>query len=149
MENRLSALSAVKIGAVPPSTLPTSMARVAPSRMIRQQAWRSRPGIPRDLARSHPVPAGSKLRVDAAFDNSAENPLNPDPSIRVTFGEKTTDEMMVGFVHYSYVDKDKQADMPTRSFPEKMRQQIEAIQKMREQQRKAKAEAEAAESGDR
>ena len=97
----------------------------------------------------HPVPAGSTLRVDAAFDNSADNPLNPDPSIRVTFGEKTTDEMMVGFVHYSYVDKDKQANMPTRSFPEKMRSQIEAIQKMREQQRKAKAEAEAAESGDR
>ena len=85
------------------------------------------------------IPAGTTIHVDAVFDNSADNPLNPDPSITVRFGEKTTDEMMVGFIHYSYVDKSKQADMPTWSFPEGIREQMGAMQRMREQQRKDKA----------
>ena len=85
------------------------------------------------------IPAGTKISVDARFDNSADNPLNPDPTIRVRFGEKTTDEMMVGFLHYSYVDKEAQSDMPTFSVPEKMRQQTEQIQRMREEQRQTEA----------
>ena len=88
------------------------------------------------------IPAGTRIAVDAMFDNSADNPLNPDPSIRVRFGEKTTDEMMVGFLHYSYVDKSKQADMPTQSFPEEMRESINKIRDFREQQKKAEADAE-------
>ncbi len=88
------------------------------------------------------VPAGTKIKVDAVFDNSADNPLNPDPTIRVRFGEKTTDEMMVGFLHYSYVDQSKQADMPTYSVPEGIREQMEAMRKMREEQRRQKAEQE-------
>ena len=66
-----------------------------------------------------------------------DNLANPNPSANVTFGEKTTDEMMVGFIHYSYVDKEQQADMPTMSVPPHLRQQMEAVRKMREQQRKA------------
>ncbi|MEM6705746.1 MAG: hypothetical protein AAF690_23725, partial [Acidobacteriota bacterium] len=91
--------------------------------------------------------AGTKLQVDAMFDNSADNPLNPDPSIRVTFGEKTTDEMMVGFVHYTFVDREQQADMPRQSFPENMREQVQKIREFREKQKQAEAAA-AAESGD-
>ncbi len=42
-------------------------------------------------------PAGTELVATATFDNSPENPLNPDPSQWVTFGEQTWDEMLIGF----------------------------------------------------
>ena len=87
------------------------------------------------------LPAGTRIAVDAMFDNSADNPLNPDPAAAVRFGEKTTDEMMVGFIHYSFVDKAQQEDMPTFSVPEKMRQQMDQLQEFRRQQ-KEKAAAE-------
>jgi hypothetical protein len=41
-----------------------------------------------------PLPKGTRLELEAAYDNSADNPKNPsDPPRRVTFGEQTTDEM--------------------------------------------------------
>jgi len=43
------------------------------------------------------VPKGTKLRVDAHFDNSANNESNPNPNKTVYFGEMTWEEMMVGF----------------------------------------------------
>jgi peroxiredoxin/mono/diheme cytochrome c family protein len=43
------------------------------------------------------VPAGSWLIVTGAFDNSADNPANPDPNKRVIFGEQSWDEMFIGF----------------------------------------------------
>jgi hypothetical protein len=44
------------------------------------------------------VPKGSKLRVDAHFDNSANNKYNPNPNRDVFFGEQTWEEMMTGYV---------------------------------------------------
>ncbi len=42
--------------------------------------------------------AGTKLVVEAVFDNSASNPSNPSsPPKRVTWGEETTDEMLFCF----------------------------------------------------
>jgi hypothetical protein len=93
------------------------------------------------------LPAGTRLGVQAVFDNSADNPDNPDPAAWVRFGEKTTDEMMVGFLHYSFVDKSLQDDMPTFSVPEGMRQQFDQIRRLREQQRETKAAAETSSSG--
>jgi hypothetical protein len=46
---------------------------------------------PRELA------AGTELQAVAWFDNSRNNPHNPDPDTAVTWGEQSTDEMMVGF----------------------------------------------------
>lgn len=44
------------------------------------------------------LPAGTRLDVDAVFDNSAENPSNPSsPPQRVTWGDGTTDEMLFCF----------------------------------------------------
>jgi len=40
------------------------------------------------------VPNGSKLIVDADFDNSANNKFNPDPSRDVFWGEQSWEEMM-------------------------------------------------------
>jgi hypothetical protein len=54
------------------------------------------------------LPKGSKLRVIAHFDNSAANPINPDPKVRLTWGDQTWDEMMGGFIQY-IVDDDTAA----------------------------------------
>jgi peroxiredoxin len=44
------------------------------------------------------LPRGTILRVKAVYDNSAENPLNPnDPPRTVRFGEQTTNEMCFVF----------------------------------------------------
>ncbi len=44
------------------------------------------------------VPRGSRLHVEAHFDNSADNPNNPAPEKWVRWGEQTWDEMMIGYV---------------------------------------------------
>jgi mono/diheme cytochrome c family protein len=46
------------------------------------------------------VAAGSRLRATGWFDNSPENPMNPDPTRNVPFGSRTEDEMMIGYFHY-------------------------------------------------
>jgi hypothetical protein len=43
------------------------------------------------------LPAGTELQAVAWFDNSRNNPHNPDPDAAVRWGEQTYDEMMVGF----------------------------------------------------
>ena len=44
------------------------------------------------------VPAGSHLECTAHFDNSPNNPNNPDPKAEVHFGEQSWEEMAVGFM---------------------------------------------------
>jgi len=51
------------------------------------------------------VPAGTKIRVVGAFDNSAQNKANPDPSRTVPWGQQSWDEMFFGSVTYKYVDQ--------------------------------------------
>src|SRR5258706_14388696 len=41
--------------------------------------------------------AGTELQAIAWYDNSANNPHNPDPNEAVRWGEQTYDEMMIGF----------------------------------------------------
>jgi hypothetical protein len=41
--------------------------------------------------------AGTELQAVAWYDNSRENPHNPDPDAAVRWGEQTYEEMMVGF----------------------------------------------------
>jgi len=48
------------------------------------------------------APKGSVLRCIAHFDNSADNPANPDPTQVVHFGDQTWEEMMFGF--YASID---------------------------------------------
>ncbi len=47
------------------------------------------------------MPAGSRIECTAHFDNSKDNPNNPDPLRFVHWGEQTWDEMMIGFVDYA------------------------------------------------
>ncbi|MDB4915979.1 MAG: hypothetical protein JWM95_3623 [Gemmatimonadetes bacterium] len=46
------------------------------------------------------VAPGSKMRVTAMYDNSKDNPFNPDPSKTVHFGEQTFEEMMIGYFDF-------------------------------------------------
>ena len=73
------------------------------------------------------IPKGTLLHTTAHYDNSAENPANPDPTREVTFGEQTWDEMMIGI--YSSIDpaedltvtapsKDASAEVDSRRSPD-------------------------------
>lgn len=53
------------------------------------------------------LPAGTKIRCDAAYDNSAQNLANPDPSRWVTWGRQSYDEMCVGYMDYRELDSDE------------------------------------------
>jgi peroxiredoxin len=46
------------------------------------------------------IPAGTKIRVTASYDNSPGNPANPDPTKLVRWGDQTWDEMLIGYVDY-------------------------------------------------
>jgi peroxiredoxin len=46
------------------------------------------------------LPKGTKIHCEAHYDNSSENPANPDPTRTVTWGEQSEDEMMIGFIDY-------------------------------------------------
>ena len=43
------------------------------------------------------LPKGTVIECTAYFDNSSENPANPDPTNWVTWGDQTWEEMMIGF----------------------------------------------------
>jgi hypothetical protein len=45
------------------------------------------------------LPAGTTIVANAVFDNSVNNPRNPDPQKEVRSGEQSTDEMMLGILH--------------------------------------------------
>jgi peroxiredoxin len=50
-----------------------------------------------DVAEPIFMPRGSTLVCTAHYDNSAANPLNPDPSQAVRFGLQSWEEMLVGY----------------------------------------------------
>jgi mono/diheme cytochrome c family protein len=59
-------------------------------------------------------PAGTKVDVVAYFDNSADNPNNPNsPPKPVGWGEKTTDEMCIAFVAHVDASKWQPPSSPT------------------------------------
>lgn len=53
------------------------------------------------------VPKGTTLHCVAHFDNSKDNPANPDPKKAVRWGDQTWEEMMIGWVTYSWKDDAK------------------------------------------
>jgi peroxiredoxin len=56
------------------------------------------------LERPLRLPADTRIECTAYFDNSADNPNNPDPTRTVRWGDQTWDEMMIGFIDYSYAE---------------------------------------------
>ena len=58
-----------------------------------------------ELAEPLRVPAGTKIVATGAFDNSAQNPYNPDPATEVTWGEQSWEEMFMGFYTWKNVEQ--------------------------------------------
>ena len=55
------------------------------------------------------LPKGTKIEVTAWYDNSPNNPYNPDPSKEVHWGEQTWEEMMIGYFCIVVTDPQKPA----------------------------------------
>jgi hypothetical protein len=67
-----------------------------------------------NLAQPLVLPKGTKIECTAHFDNSPNNPENPDPTKTVIWGQMSWDEMMVGFFNLVF-----DAKMPVRAlFPQ-------------------------------
>ncbi len=56
------------------------------------------------FAQPKKLPAGTRLEYVAFYDNSDENPANPDPTVAIDWGPETWDEMMLGYVTFSKSD---------------------------------------------
>ncbi len=50
---------------------------------------------------------GAKLTVTGVWDNSADNPSNPDPGRDVPWGQQTWDEMLAGWMNFVYEKPDR------------------------------------------
>ncbi len=55
------------------------------------------------------VPAGTKVKITGWWDNSTDNLSNPDPTIDVTWGEATHEEMLFGWISFTNADEDATA----------------------------------------
>ncbi|HEX4147241.1 MAG TPA: redoxin domain-containing protein [Pirellulales bacterium] len=49
------------------------------------------------------LPAGTIVRAVAVYDNSADNPANPDPTATVKYGRQSSDEMFNGYVDFAII----------------------------------------------
>ena len=57
------------------------------------------------LATPLQVPAGSKIIHTTVYDNSPQNPGNPDATKQVTFGEQSWEEMLYGGIRFRWRDE--------------------------------------------
>jgi hypothetical protein len=58
-----------------------------------------------ELANPVSVPAGTKYHVFARWDNTKDNPENPDPNAVVTYGPWTENEMLTTWSHVVLTDE--------------------------------------------
>jgi hypothetical protein len=65
-----------------------------------------------ELAEPKRLPAGTTIRAIAVYDNSADNPANPDPSAEVRTGPQSWDEMFNGYFDIVLADQNMQAEVP-------------------------------------
>jgi hypothetical protein len=55
------------------------------------------------------IPAGTRVVMDMTWDNSSQNPANPDPGKVVRWGDQTWEEMNVGWFRYRAADDEDRA----------------------------------------
>ncbi len=66
------------------------------------------------------LPKGTKIDMQAHFDNSAKNPSNPNsPPTDVSWGEETNDEMCIGFLQMTFDDEHRKNQPPPRFAPKR------------------------------
>ena len=70
------------------------------------------------LAHPKTLPKGTRLEVTAAFDNSPDNPYNPDPTKAVRWGDQTWEEMAIGYFEIGFNPKLDLTDL----FPARLKQ---------------------------
>jgi hypothetical protein len=51
-----------------------------------------------EFAERKRLPKGTRIEAVATYDNSANNPYNPDPKAEVRWGDQSWEEMLVGFM---------------------------------------------------
>lgn len=73
----------------PPGGVPQTLLRVPHYDFYWQLSYK--------LAEPLPLKKGTRLEAVAWFDNSANNPRNPDPTVGVSYGLQSWEEMLVGF----------------------------------------------------
>lgn len=61
------------------------------------------------LSPSKYIPAGTRVVMDMTWDNSSQNPANPDPGKVVRWGDQTWEEMNVGWFRYRAADNEDRA----------------------------------------
>jgi hypothetical protein len=61
-----------------------------------------------ELAKPKLLPKGTEVVCTAVYDNSANNPSNPDPGKAVHWGQQSWDEMMIGFFDVVAADDERQ-----------------------------------------
>ena len=52
------------------------------------------------------LPAGTRVVHTTWWDNSAQNPANPDPNREVPWGQQSWDEMLFGSLRFRYLDEE-------------------------------------------
>jgi hypothetical protein len=91
---------ALEYNIIPPKGPPVTLLRVDHYNFYWQLSY--------VLAEPMKLKAGTRLEVVGYFDNSANNPLNPDPTKTVRYGEQSWEEMMIGFLDLAVpADMDK------------------------------------------
>ena len=55
------------------------------------------------------APKGTRLDCVAHFDNSEKNKYNPDPKVEVKWGDQTWEEMMIGWMSFTYDNQQSNA----------------------------------------
>jgi len=65
------------------------------------------------------VPKGTKFVWQMTWDNSKQNPGNPDPTKAVHWGDQTWDEMGIGFLNFRYADETAAGFLADRAAKEK------------------------------
>jgi hypothetical protein len=64
------------------------------------------------------LPKGTVLECVARYDNSPNNPFNPDPKNEIYWGDQTWDEMLAGFVDLAVpVKTDPMSLVPPKTQP--------------------------------
>jgi hypothetical protein len=91
----------------------------------------------------HPLelPKDSVVNVLAHFDNSLDNPRNPNkPPKEVTWGEATTDEMCIGFIAATKKGQDLTRPGEKDDLGDIFRKQIDDYRKKRSEQAKKRGQ---------
>lgn len=69
------------------------------------------------LAEQKTLPKGTRIECSAWFDNSPNNPANPDPKSTVKWGDQSWEEMMIGWFDVAFDSKQNPAEL----FPKQRR----------------------------